>query len=158
MASLPNYFFINGNLVEHIATIREDSSVLVFDYAEQDKFFLPLYATKKNFKKAYTYTKAARLIGTTVAKLKEIVDQGLHPAPSRSYDKSSLAPRTNYFSEDQLLDLRNICYDLVPKNKYGIPRQNNLVSEEELIHRMRLTDERDFVRVGKDGTVRIYRA
>ena len=158
MSSLPRIIFINKNLSEVIAVIREDSSVLVFDFTEQERVFLPLIPTKKNFKKAYTYAKAASMIGTSSAKLKEIVEAGRHPAPARTYDKATLAPKTAYFSEDELLELRNICYENLRKNKYGIPYDNHLVSEEELIHRIRLTDERDFVKVSKDGTVRIYRA
>lgn len=158
MASLPDHFFLNKQLHQKLAVVRSDSKVLVFNYQEEDKFFVPLLTTLKHYRKAFTYSKSASLIGTTPAKLREIVENGLHPAPEKSYDLATFKPKTAYFSEDDLLVLRQICYDLLPKNKYGIPYRDDLASEDELIHRMRLTDDRDFVRVGNDGTIRIYRA
>ena len=158
MTTIPDFFFLNGDLHQRISVIRSDSSVLAFSFPEERRRFLPLVQTTKHFQKAFSYGQAASLIGTSQAKLREIVKHGLHPAPAKTYDLSTYEPKRSYFSEDDLYVLRNICYDLLPKNKYGIPYQDKLSSEEELRHKMRLTDTRDYIKVDDDGMVRIFRA
>lgn len=161
MVAIPDYFFIKDGdlwkLHKKIAVIKSDSKVLAFCYQDEDKCLLPLLATRKNFKKAYTMSKAAALIGTTPGKLKEIFDNGVFPSPERSYDTDSFRPGRAYINENDMLDLRQVCYDLLAKNKLGIPYRDELTPEEELVHAMRLDDSRDYV-VEKDGYYRVFRA
>lgn len=118
---------------------------------------MPLNETRRSFKKAYTLSKAASLIGTTTGKLNEIFDKRAFKYPEQSYDLSTYKPLTKYINEEDMLELRQVCYDLIPKNKYGIPYKDTLASEEELIHAMMKGDERDFITVEGD-LVRIFRA
>lgn len=157
MAAIPTYFYYLGDLYKKISVIRSDSSVLAFCYPDQERVFLPLLDVRRRFKKAYSVAHAAKLIRVSKATLQSIFDRGLHDPPQRVYDTSTLAPGKHFISEEDMLTLRQAAYDTLPKNKYGIPYRDDLASAEELVHAMRLEDNRDYV--VKDGrSVRIFRA
>ena len=93
----------------------------------------------------------------STAKLKGIFDAGLYTPPEQSYDLNTMRPKRAYINEDDMLEIRRVIWDLLPKNRYGIPYNDTMASEEELIHAMRSTDDRDYVKVEGD-MVRIFRA
>lgn len=157
MVAIPKHFYYEGKLYQKIAVIQSDSSILSFCYSEQDKFFLPLLDVRRRFKKAFTITQAANLIRISRQTLMSIFDRGLHDPPERVYDTNTLAPGRYYVNEEDMLAIRRIAYDLLPKNKYGVPYKDEMASEEELVHAMRLNDSRDYV-VKEGRSVRIFRA
>lgn len=153
---IPDYFYYEDKLWKKIKVVRSDSSVLAFCYQEQEKYFLSLAAVRRNFKKAFSLTQAAAMMRISKATLQSIFDKNLHVPPERVYDLSTLAPGRAYINEDDMLGLRQIAWELLPKNKYGIPYRDTMASEEELIHAMRLGDDRDFI-VRDGDMVRIFR-
>lgn len=157
MTSIPNHFYYNDQLCLKLAVNRPDSSVLVFIYQEEDKFSLPLISVRKNFKKAYTFAKAAKLLNVTKGRVREVYEKGLLPFPEKSYDLATYRPKAAYIKEDDMYDLRDTLYDLLRKNKWGIPFDQSLASEEDLRLAMMGDDDRDFMSVDGD-VVRIWRA
>lgn len=157
MAPIPDYFYINGMLHKKLAVIRSDSSVYAFCFQEERPVFLNLIHTKKYLKKAFTVPQAANMMNVSSAKLKDLFKAKLYKWPEESYDLNSYRPIRIYINEDDMLEIRQLLWDLLPKNKYGIPYNDNMASEEELIHAMRSQDDRDYVRVDGD-MIRIYRA
>lgn len=97
------------------------------------------------------------MMNVSSAKLKDLFKAKLYKWPEESYDLNSYRPIRIYINEDDMLEIRQLLWDLLPKNKYGIPYNDNMASEEELIHAMRSQDDRDYVRVDGD-MIRIYRA
>ena len=118
---------------------------------------LSLVHVRKNFRKAFTIPQAGRLIGVSTARVKDVFKAGLYDQPESSYNLNTMRPKKAYINEDDMLEIRQILWDLLPKNRYGIPYDDSMASEEELIHAMRREDDRDYVKVDGD-MVRIYRA
>jgi len=157
MTAIPDYFYINGKLHQKLAVIRSDSKVMAFCFQDEESYMLSLVHVRKNFRKAFTIPQAGRLIGVSTARVKDVFKAGLYDQPESSYNLNTMRPKKAYINEDDMLEIRQILWDLLPKNRYGIPYDDSMASEEELIHAMRREDDRDYVKVDGD-MVRIYRA
>lgn len=158
--SMPKYFFLNGKLHKYIRTVMSDNSIVAWCYQDEERLWLPRMHTRRMYKKAYTISQAARLINTTTRVINELIDQGMVKRPERAYDtgKSTFKPLASYINEDDMLALRQAAWDMLPKNKFGEPYTDEMVNEDELIHRMQLGDDREFQR-GDDGEIeRVYKA
>lgn len=96
-------------------------------------------------------------MNVSISQLRNVFKAGLYDKPEESYDTATLRPKRAYINEDDMLEIRQILWDLLPKNKYGIPYRDTMTSQEDLIQAMRLEDSRDYVKIDGD-TIRIYRA
>lgn len=155
--SIPRFFYINGNLHEKLAVIKSDSKVMAFCFYDEEKVMLPLVSTTKLHKKAFTITEAAQIMNVSPFKIRDLFKTGLYKKPEHSYHLSTMRPKKAYICEDDMLNIRQLLWDLLPKNRYGVPYQDTMSSAEDVIHAMRQTDGRDYVKVEGD-MVRIYRA
>lgn len=113
--------------------------------------------TQRLYKKAFTIAKAAKLMNVKPGKIHELFDKKEYPWPEKSYDLSTFRPKTAFINEENMLEIRQLLWDLLPKNRYGIPYNDDMTSEDELINAMRLQDQRDYVKVDGD-MIRIFRA
>lgn len=157
MASIPQYFYLNGKLHERLAIVRSDSSVYAFCFQDEKSWWYPLKETQRLYKKAFTIAKAAKLMNVKPGKIHELFDKKEYPWPEKSYDLSTFRPKTAFINEENMLEIRQLLWDLLPKNRYGIPYNDDMTSEDELINAMRLQDQRDYVKVDGD-MIRIFRA
>lgn len=158
--TMPKYFFLNGKLHKYIRTVMSDNSIVAWCYQDEQRLWLPRVHTRKMYKKAYTITQAAKLINVSAARIKEIIDKGLVSRPERAYDigKSTFKPLSYYINEDDMVSLRQAAWDVLPKNRFGEPKDDTMVNEDELLHRMQLGDDREFRRGEDGGFERVYKA
>lgn len=159
-SKVPSMFFYNENLHRKEQIVRSASSVVAWCYKDQELVWIPTTHVIKYHKKAYTVDQAANIIGISSGRIYNLIKAGLVNEPERAYDydRGTYAPQSRYFSEDELIALRQAAWDVLPKNRFGIPHDDTMISEDTLRHKIQSGDTRDFI-VNDDGeTVRIYRA
>ena len=156
--AFPAYFFLDDQLHKYIKTVLSDDSVVAWNYPEESRVWLPRKYARREFKKAFSIAQAAKLMNIKPGRIRELIDRNHVNVPARTYDLSSYAPGKVYFSEDDMLDLRQAAWDVLPKNRFGEPYNDTMTNETELIHRMSLLDDREFRYDEEDGLQQIYRA
>jgi hypothetical protein len=156
---IPKFFFLNGDLHQRIRILNSDDSVIAWDYTAEARKPYPRPEVRKFYKKAYTIPAAAKLINVSSARVKEVFAKGLCTLPQWSYDLSNYRKIRPYISEEDMLELRQTLYDLLPKNRFGEPHDDSITNEKDLIHLMLLGDDREFI-IHDDGEdfIRIFRA
>ncbi|QLF83326.1 helix-turn-helix DNA-binding domain protein [Rhodococcus phage NiceHouse] len=159
MATIPSFFFLNDKLHKFIKVVRSDNSVVAWCYQDEARLWLPRSLVRQTYKKAYTVPQAARLINCKKNTVYSLIDKGLVKRPEKSYDISnnSYRPLISYINEDDMLELRQAAWDVLPKNRFGEPYNDVMANEDELIHRMKLGDDREFKRTG-DNISPVYKA
>lgn len=156
---IPNYFFLNDKLHKYIKVVRSDNSVVAWCYQDETRLWLPRPLVRQTFKKAYTINQAAKLINIKKPVILELIDKGLVKRPEKSYDISnnSYRPLISFINEDDMLELRQAAWDQLPKNRFGEPYNDTMANQDELVHRMKLGDDREFRKKG-DEVVKVYKA
>ena len=153
-------FFLDGKLYKKLAVVASDNSVVAFCYQDENTVWLNRTEVRKKYRKAYSITRAAGLMSTSSDKIKAVYNTGLmknrpefsyHIDTGRKYQKIK-----SYISQDDMLELRQVIWDQLPKNQFGIPHNDTMPNEAELKHRMDLGDDREFV-VVDDGVIKIFR-
>lgn len=156
--AIPNMFYLDGKLHKKLSVNIADDNVFAWSYQEEKRKQYSRSHVRQVFKKAYTVSSAANLINTSAATIKEIIRKGmLSVVPENSYDINTYAPLKSYICEDDMLELRQVVWDQLKKNRFGEPYKDTMVSADELTHRMKLNDQREFIRLGKDNVIRIFR-
>ena len=155
--AIPNFFFLNDELHKKIKIIQSDDSVVTWCYRQEKRLPYPRSLVRKGYKKAFTISAAAKLINVSRGKLQEVFDQGLAPMPEWTYNLANYQRGKAYVNEDNMLEIRQTLWDLLPKNRFGEPYNDTMTNEKDLLHAMMLGDDRDFVIVG-DEVIRIFRA
>lgn len=153
---IPDHFFLNGDLHKKIQIVKSDDTVIAWSYRDQKIKHYPLTETRRLYKKAYRIGQAATLMNVRPNVLRSIFKQGLAKMPAKSYDLN-YREGSSYISEEDMVELRQIAWDLLPKNKYGAPYNDTMVSEKELIHRMNLGDSREYV-IEDGDIIKIFKA
>lgn len=156
---IPNYFFLDGKLYKLIRTVKNENMLVIWGFEEESRMWFNYQQTLKRFQKAFTLQEVSKLIGKSVTELKNMMRNNLISRGSgTSYSVATRRPRTVYWSEDDVFNLRSELFALAKKNKYGEPYANfSLVSEAELLTRMR-GGESYFIK-DKDGQfVKVWRA
>lgn len=154
---IPNYFFIDNKLHMKIKVVRSDDAVVAFCYEDESRPWLNRTMVRKYYKKAYTLSQAARLMNVKRGTLDELIKKKLVPMPKKSYDLANYQPLRSYISEQDMLDYRQAAWDQLPKNRFGEPYRDTMLSEVELIHAMSKNDDRDFVIEG-DDVIKIFKS
>ena len=149
---------MNGELHKYIKVVKSDNSVVAWNYPQEARLWLPRGLVRSHYRKAFTFGQAAKVMNVRKATLVEIVERGLVNAPSKSYDLSDYRPLVSYISEDDMVDLRQAAWDVLPKNRFGEPYKDTMASEPELLHRMKVMDDREFRYNDDDGLELIYKA
>ena len=157
MRTIPRYFYLNGELHKYIKTIKSDNSVVAWSYRQEKRLWYPRYLVRQEFRRAFTITEAARLIRISSGKINQLIVKGLFPAPERTYDLATYRPMRAYINEDDMLTLRQAAWDVLPKNRFGEPHDDSMANEDELLHLIKLTDDREFIETD-DGFQQVYQA
>jgi hypothetical protein len=158
-SSVPNYFFLNNKLYKKIRVVRSEDYIVAWSYEDEMRMRFSNSATRRQATKAYTTYETARLIERPVRFINNYIQRGLIPQPSgRSYTIKNRRPREAYWSQDDILYLRDRIYELTPKNKYGDPNsQFKLISKAELLAKM--NDGEAYYVKGDDGQfTRVWKA
>lgn len=145
MRSVPTMFFLDDKLYKKIKLVRSDDSIVAFDYEEEARVWLPVGAVLKNYKRAYTLTQAANMLSVKTRLVKEVINSGEVTSPVLAYNPASFAPMSYYVSEENMMELRNVIWDKIPKNKYGEPFTDVMPSQDDLRAKMHGENERNYV-------------
>lgn len=145
MRSVPTMFFLDDKLYKRIKLIKSDDSLVTFDYAEESRVWLPVRAVLKNYKRAYTLNQVANLFSVKTQIIKEVIQKGRVTKPILAYNPKTFAPIKYYVSEDNLMELRDEVWELLPKNKYGEPFRDVLPSKDDLKAMLHSGDDRNYV-------------
>lgn len=156
--SVPTYFFLDDVLHKKLRVIVSENVLVAWNYPDEKRLWLDHSWVKKNYQKAYKLVQVAELIGRSKNSLADLLDRKLVRHPSgKAYRIHNRMPSTTYWSEDDVLDLRDQLYALTPKNKYNEPyRGFKLISKAELLAKMRgdsglyvKNEEGEFVKIWK---------
>lgn len=153
-------FFFEGQLFQKRKVIKSDNVLVAWNYVDEEYQWLDLPYLRKTFKKAYTVGQTAKLLRTTPKRINELIKYQMIKPPAYTYDylNGTYALKTRYFSQEEILNIRQAAWDSLPKNRFGEPYDDRLINEDELIHRIAVDDDREFI-YKDDGTVmKIYRA
>lgn len=145
MRSVPTMFFLDDKLYKRIKLVKSDDSIVVFDYEEESRVWLPISAVLKNYKKAYSLAQAANILNVKTGIIKEVINNGEVDKPSLAYNPKTFAPLKYYISENKMMDLRNAVWEHLPKNKYGEPYRDTIPSPDDLTARLYGQDDRNYV-------------
>lgn len=132
MRAIPEFFFIEDKLYEKIKIIKSEDVVVAFDFEEMSRVWLSRPLTATHCEKAYSLSQAAGTIRVRPPSIRDAVRDGLTPQTVVAYNQTTLKPTGFYFKESDLLELRDAMWNLLPKNRYGEPYRDTMVSEREL--------------------------
>lgn len=132
LRAIPNFFFLEDKLYEKIKIIQSEDVVVAFDYEEMSRVWLSRPLTAKTCQKAYSIAQAASVLRVKPASIKDALKDGLTPTAVVAYNQTTLKPTGFYFKESDLFELRDAIWELLPKNRYGEPYRDTMVSEREL--------------------------
>ena len=138
-------FFLDEKLYKKIKLVKSDDSIVAFDFQEEERVWLPVRAVLKNYKRAFTMSQAANMLSVSNGLVREVVNEGKVTSPVLAYNPRNFAPRGYYISEENMMELRDVIWDLLPKNKYGEPFKDTMPSPDDLKARLHSEDERNYV-------------
>ncbi len=156
---IPKKFFLNKELHKNIRVIKSENILVAWNYPEEKRMWYDHALVKREFQNAYKLSEVAGLIGRRASVLIDWIERRLIQHPSgQEYNINNRTPKSQYWSEDDVLDLRDQIFNLTPKNKYGEPYKSfDLISRSELVAKMR-GNESYYVRAEDGAYVQIWKA
>lgn len=155
--AIPDYFFLNGQLHQKIKIVQSDDAVIAWNYQEEKRKSYPRPEVRQLYKKAFTIPAAAKLMNVSSGKIREVFDKGLVTMPEWSYNLKNYQRLRRYINEENMVELRQTLWDLLPKNRFGEPYNDTMTNEKDLLHAMLLGDNREYI-ISGDELIRIFRA
>lgn len=132
---------------------------MAWNYPNESRIWYDCSLVRKEFQMAYKLRQVGELLGRVENTLKAWMHNGIIHHPSgRIYKIHNRLPSTYYWSEQDVLDLRDQIYEMTPKNKHGEPYRNfQLPSRADLLAKMRgdnsyyvKSDNGEYVKVWKN--------
>jgi hypothetical protein len=121
-------FYLNGNLHKVLHVNRPSDIVTTFDYAEGKVKTYPWSHVKRQRQNAYTIKEAAELVGRHRDRLVKYMVAGSIEIPQREYNIETGRLGRYFFSEDDMMDLR----DYMATLHQGRPRKDGKVTNSRL--------------------------
>lgn len=151
-------FFLNNKLYKLIKEVKSEDYITVFDYNEERLGRLSLSYTRRNLSKAYKINEVAELLRVPQKRLKFLIDRNIVSYPSgRSYNIKTKRPTTWYWSDEEVLELRDGLFEILPKDKNGDPINSKLISRAEL--KSKMVGETAYYIKSDDGElIRVWKA
>lgn len=144
-----------------LSVIRAQNILVAWNYPEEKRLWYDYSLVRKEYQHAYKIQEVAELVGRTAHTLRVFWDNGLIQQPSgQVYRIQSRKPSSYYWSEDDVLDLRDHLYEFLPKNKHGEPykgKSRELLSKAELLAKMR-GDSSYYVKSESGEYVKVWKA
>lgn len=140
MANLiPTYFFLNKKLHKLMAIIKSEDVVIAFSFPDEKNIRYLYTQVRKNYESAYNVSQVSELLGRPVKEIKDLMIRGLAEFPSgKAYAIKTQRPTKSYWSQEDVIALREAMLATVSKDKYGFPNKNyKIVSPSELLAKMR---------------------
>src|ERR1700741_2617506 len=129
-----SYFFLNDKLHKYIKTIISENAVVAWSYPDEQRMWYDRSQVRRDATKAYRFAEVARLLKRSTTFLRDLMFKNLIDRPSvQSYNIATRRPSVYFWSQEDILALRQQLFDMAPKNRYGEPNGKfKLVSEAEL--------------------------
>lgn len=159
MQKIPTFFFLNKNIHKKLRIIPSENILVAWDYPSEKRVWYDYSLVRKNFQMAYKLDQVGELLGRSPLVLKEWWEKKIIEHPSgRIYKIHNRLPSTHYWSEDDVLNLRDQIYELSPKNKFGEPHRGfKLISRAELLSKMR-GDNSFYVKAESGEYIKVWKA
>jgi hypothetical protein len=161
LATIPLYFFLNKVLHKKLSIIRAQNILVAWNYPDESRVWYDYSQVKKGYQYAYKINEVAELVGRSPNSIRTYWNNGLIQHPSgQVYKIHNRKPSVFYWSEDDVLDLRDQIYEILPKNRYGEPfkyKGNDLISKAELKAKMR-GDTSYYVKSESGEYVKVWKA
>lgn len=156
---VPNYFFMNDKIYKKLSVVKSEDFITVWSYADERRMRFGYVSTRRNAVKAYDVTEVAKLLERPVSEVLSFIGRGLAPRPSgQTYNISNKKPGPEFWSEDDILYLRDRIYEMTPKKKDGEPfAKFNLVSKAELMAKF-TGDDSYYVKDSTGNLVKVWKA
>jgi hypothetical protein len=122
------YFYLNGHLHRVIHVNRGKDLVTAYDFIDHKMKVYPWSDTKRMKQNAFTVTEAAELLGRHRDRIKTWLRNGDIERPQQEYSLKTGEPRRYFFSEDDMMELR----DFMSSIHIGRPRKDGRVTNNRL--------------------------
>lgn len=151
-------FFLNGHLHRVLHVNRAKDLVTAYDYVERKKKVYIWSDVKRNKQNAFTITEAAELVDRHRDVVKDYIKDGKIDVPQQEHALHNEAPGRYFFSEDDMMALR----DFMATIHIGRPRKdgrttNNRVPTREEMRAMVQSGRILYIKE-KDEFVPVWRA
>lgn len=155
---VPNFFFLHGKLYKKLNYIASEDMLIVWSYDKEAKMTFNVFDVRRNNQKAYRVKEVAELIGRHEQEIKDLIHRGLVDRPSgQSYHIASRKPSIEFWSEDDIISLRDRFYAMAKKTKHGVPSVRfKITNRSELLAKLKgeesvyiKNEDGEFVRVWK---------
>lgn len=155
---IPRMFYLNKELHKLLKEQRVDNSIIAWNYPQEKRMLYQLTLVRKNFEFAFSVLEVASLLKIKVGKLKVLLAKNMiHVPSSREYKITNKTPMSYWFSEDDILKIRDDLQEMIPRNNDGsYSSVYSLPSRGELMAEMR--GESKLYMKNHDGTlIRVWR-
>ena len=142
--NIPDLFFLDNKLYEKIKIINSEDVVVAFDYEEGNRVWLPRKHVRRNLERAYSVSATANMLNIRKSTLDKLINKQLVQSPAIRYNVDTLLVRGLYFPASSLYEIRDAVWEFIPKNKYGEPFRDTLVSEDDLTAKLHSSNENNF--------------
>jgi hypothetical protein len=154
---IPDHFFLDDKLHKRLAVVRSEDYIVTFSYEDEKQMRFSYSLIRKTYKKAFLLKDVGRLLEISPKKILTYVNGNFVPRPKgMSYHIASRRPNRQYWTEEDVLYLRDKIYELAIKDKYGKTRKD-IISRASLLAKMHgdssyyvKTESGDFVKVWKN--------
>lgn len=133
--TLPSLFFLNGKLHKKLKIVKSENLVVAFCYPDEKRVHYPYSLARRDYQKAYTIKEVAKLVKRPQAEIQRFLKNKLIDRPSGfAYQIETKRPQNLYWSQNEVLTLRDRLYELAPKGADGFPSaQFRLASKGEVM-------------------------
>lgn len=121
-------FYLNGALHKVIHVNRAKDTATTYDFTEHKFKVYSWSDIKRRKQNAFTITEAGRLIGRHRDRLVEYMERGDIEYPQREYNLESGKPGRYFFSEDDLIKVR----DYLATVHIGRPRKDGRITNNRI--------------------------
>jgi len=122
------YFFLNGHLHKTLHISRGRDLITAYDFLEHKTKVYPWSDVRRKRQNAFTLSQAARIMDRHRDRLVKYIDRGQIPEPQREYCIETGKIGRYFFSEDDMMDLR----DFMSTIHIGRPRNDGRVTNNRV--------------------------
>lgn len=124
-------FYLNGHLHKIIHVNRAKDLLTAYDFVDEKIKVYPWSDVKRQKQNAYTITEAAELVDRHRDRIVDYMERGDVAYPQREYHLQTGTPGRYFFSEDDMMELR----DYMATIHIGRPRNDGRVTNNRLPNR-----------------------
>lgn len=155
---MKTYFFLNSKLHKFLRSIRQENIIVAWSFEDEERLWYDASMVKRDHTNAYRITEVAEFFNKRSTFIRSLIGRKILDRPSgQAYNIATRKPGMYYWSEEDVLDIRNKLYEILPKNEFNEPMwQNKLISDAELRAKMR-QDNSMYIRDKEGNFVKVWR-